>query len=101
MVGLTHAQYRPVREYSKGMQRRIGIAQALINDPDLLILDEPTTGLDPIGTSQVKDLIIELGRRGKSVLLSSHLLATSRTSSTAWSSSTAARSGARASARSC
>ncbi len=75
MVGLTHAQFRPVREYSKGMQRRIGIAQALINDPDFLILDEPTTGLDPIGTRQVKDLIVEMGRRGKSVLLSSHLLA--------------------------
>ncbi len=75
MVGLTHAQFRPVREYSKGMQRRIGLAQALINDPDLLILDEPTTGLDPIGTRQVKDLIIEMGRRGKTVLLSSHLLA--------------------------
>ncbi len=75
MVGLTHAQYRPVREYSKGMQRRIGIAQALINDPDLLILDEPTTGLDPIGTRQVKDLILDLGRRGKSIILSSHLLA--------------------------
>ena len=75
MVGLTHAQFRPVREYSKGMQRRIGIAQALINDPEFLILDEPTTGLDPIGTRQVKDLIIEMGRRGKSVLLSSHLLA--------------------------
>ncbi len=74
MVGLEHAQYRPVREYSKGMQRRIGIAQALINDPDLLILDEPTTGLDPIGTRQVKDLILELGRRGKSIILSSHLL---------------------------
>ena len=75
MVGLTHAQHRPVREYSKGMQRRIGLAQALINDPDLLILDEPTTGLDPIGTRQVKDLIVELGRRGKTVILSSHLLA--------------------------
>ena len=74
MVGLTHAQFRPVREYSKGMQRRIGIAQALINDPDLLILDEPTTGLDPIGTRQVKDLILELGRRGKTIILSSHLL---------------------------
>ncbi|MBL8762519.1 MAG: ABC transporter ATP-binding protein [Phycisphaerae bacterium] len=74
MVGLTGAQFRPVREYSKGMQRRIGIAQALINDPDFLILDEPTTGLDPIGTKQVKDLIIELGRRGKTILLSSHLL---------------------------
>ncbi|MBX3317519.1 MAG: ABC transporter ATP-binding protein [Phycisphaeraceae bacterium] len=75
MVGLSGAQFRQVREYSKGMQRRIGIAQALINDPDFLILDEPTTGLDPIGTRQVKDLIIELGRRGKTVLLSSHLLA--------------------------
>lgn len=75
MVGLQGAQFRQVREYSKGMQRRIGIAQALINDPDFLILDEPTTGLDPIGTRQVKDLIIELGRRGKTVLLSSHLLA--------------------------
>lgn len=74
MVGLQAAQHRPVREYSKGMQRRIGLAQALINDPDFLILDEPTTGLDPIGTRQVKDLIIELGRRGKTVLLSSHLL---------------------------
>jgi ABC-2 type transport system ATP-binding protein len=75
MVGLTGAQFRPVREYSKGMQRRIGIAQALINDPEFLILDEPTTGLDPLGTRQVKDLIIELGRRGKTILLSSHLLA--------------------------
>ena len=75
MVGLEAAQFRPVREYSKGMQRRIGLAQALINDPELLILDEPTTGLDPLGTRQVKDLIIELGRRGKTVLLSSHLLA--------------------------
>lgn len=74
MVGLEHAQFRPVHEYSKGMQRRIGIAQALINDPDLLILDEPTTGLDPIGTRQVKDLITELGRRGKTIILSSHLL---------------------------
>jgi ABC-2 type transport system ATP-binding protein len=74
MVGLTAVQHRQVREYSKGMQRRIGIAQALINDPELLILDEPTTGLDPIGTRQVKDLIHELGRRGKTVLLSSHLL---------------------------
>lgn len=75
MVGLAGAQFRPVREYSKGMQRRIGLAQALINDPEFLILDEPTTGLDPIGTRQVKDLIIELGRRGKTILLSSHLLA--------------------------
>ncbi len=75
MVGLTAVQFRQVREYSKGMQRRIGLAQALINDPEFLILDEPTTGLDPIGTRQVKDLIVELGRRGKTILLSSHLLA--------------------------
>lgn len=75
MVGLDAVQHRQVREYSKGMQRRIGIAQALINDPEFLILDEPTTGLDPIGTRQIKDLILELGRRGKTVLLSSHLLA--------------------------
>lgn len=74
MVGLEGAQFRPVREYSKGMQRRIGIAQALINDPEFLILDEPTTGLDPLGTRQIKDLIIALGRRGKTILLSSHLL---------------------------
>lgn len=75
MVGLTQVSHRPVGEFSKGMARRIGLAQALINDPDFLILDEPTSGLDPIGTRQVKDLIIELGKRGKTILLSSHLLA--------------------------
>lgn len=75
MVGLEAVQRRPVGEYSKGMQRRIGLAQALINDPDLLILDEPTTGLDPIGTRQIKDLILHLKDRGKTVILSSHLLA--------------------------
>ncbi len=74
MVGLTAVAHRQVKEYSKGMQRRIGLAQALINDPELLILDEPTTGLDPLGTRQVKDLILELGRRGKTILLSSHQL---------------------------
>ncbi len=74
MVGLTGVQHRQVREYSKGMQRRIGLAQALINDPEFLILDEPTTGLDPIGTKQVNDLITHLGERGKTILLSSHLL---------------------------
>ena len=75
MVGLEAVQNRPVGRYSKGMQRRIGLAQALINDPQLLILDEPTTGLDPIGTRQIKDLILELARRRKTVLLCSHLLA--------------------------
>ncbi|MCA8961297.1 MAG: ABC transporter ATP-binding protein [Planctomycetes bacterium] len=75
MVGLEGARRRRVGEYSKGMQRRLGLAQSLINDPDLLILDEPTSGLDPIGTRQVKDLLVELGERGKTLLLSSHLLA--------------------------
>src|SRR5437773_5243533 len=75
MVGLTQVRRRMVGEFSKGMQRRIGLAQALINDPDLVILDEPTSGLDPIGCREVKDLIVALARRGKTVLLSSHLLA--------------------------
>src|SRR5438045_2440372 len=75
MVGLTPTRPRAVGEVCKGMQRRIGLAQALINDPDLIILDEPTSGLDPIGCREVKDLIIALARRGKTVILSSHLLA--------------------------
>ena len=74
MVGLANVAYRRVGEYSKGMQRRIGLAQALINDPDLLILDEPTSGLDPLGTRQFKDLIDQLRRRGKTIILCSHLL---------------------------
>lgn len=75
MVGLKAVANRAVGTFSKGMARRIGLAQALINDPDLLILDEPTTGLDPIGTRQIKDLILKLAQRGKTVLLCSHLLA--------------------------
>jgi ABC-2 type transport system ATP-binding protein len=75
MVGLSQTRLRAVGEFSKGMQRRIGLAQALINDPDLVILDEPTSGLDPIGCREVKDLIVALARRGKTVILSSHLLA--------------------------
>ncbi len=74
MVGLNQTRTRAVGEFSKGMQRRIGLAQALINDPDLVILDEPTSGLDPIGCREVKDLILALARRGKTVILSSHLL---------------------------
>jgi ABC-2 type transport system ATP-binding protein len=74
MVGLSQTRMRAVGEFSKGMQRRIGLAQALINDPDLVILDEPTAGLDPIGCREVKDLILALARRGKTVILSSHLL---------------------------
>ena len=75
MVGLEAVQDRPVGEYSKGMQRRIGLAQSLINDPQLLILDEPTSGMDPVGARQIKDLIATLAARGKTVLLCSHLLA--------------------------
>src|SRR5688572_4647522 len=75
-VGLdAKARKRKLREYSKGMARRIGLAQALINDPDLILLDEPTTGLDPIGTREMKDLIMSLKAQGKTVLLCSHLLA--------------------------
>ena len=75
MIGLAHARRRPVGEFSKGMARRIGLAQALLNDPDLVILDEPTAGLDPQGTRQVKDLLLALAARGKTILLTSHLLA--------------------------
>ncbi|MEW6534608.1 MAG: ABC transporter ATP-binding protein [Candidatus Auribacterota bacterium] len=75
IVGLEKVASRPVREFSKGMARRLGLAQALINDPDLIFLDEPTSGLDPIGTRQIKDLISDLKQRGKTVLLCSHLLA--------------------------
>jgi ABC-2 type transport system ATP-binding protein len=75
MVGLTRDRKRQLREYSKGMTRRIGVAQALINDPELVLLDEPTSGLDPIGTREMKDLIIDLKRRGKTVIMCSHLLA--------------------------
>jgi ABC-2 type transport system ATP-binding protein len=74
MVGLNNARSRQVGEFSKGMQRRIGLAQALINDPDLVILDEPTAGLDPIGCREIKDLIVALAKRGKTIILSSHLL---------------------------
>jgi ABC-2 type transport system ATP-binding protein len=75
MVGLKRARTRPVGQFSKGMARRIGLAQSLINDPDFLILDEPTTGLDPIGSREMKDLILTLRERGKTILLCSHLLA--------------------------
>ena len=75
MVGLESARKRQLREYSKGMSRRIGLAQALINDPDLILLDEPTSGLDPIGTRNMKDLILDLKKQGKTVIMSSHLLA--------------------------
>ena len=69
------ARRRQLKEYSKGMQRRIGVAQALINDPDLVMLDEPTSGLDPLGNRDMKDLILDLKKQGKTVLMCSHLLA--------------------------
>lgn len=75
MVGLQNAARRPVGEYSKGMQRKIGLAQALINDPDLLILDEPTSGMDPIATADTKRLLRRLRERGKTIVLCSHQLA--------------------------
>jgi len=73
-VGLGHAKRRQLREYSKGMTRRIGLAQALINDPDLVLLDEPTSGLDPLGTREMKDMILKLRDEGKTVVMCSHLL---------------------------
>jgi len=75
MVGLDVARRRQLKEYSKGMTRRIGLAQALINDPELVLLDEPTSGLDPIGTREMKDLILRLKDEGKTVVLCSHQLA--------------------------
>jgi ABC-2 type transport system ATP-binding protein len=74
-VGLHWARRRQLKEYSKGMVRRIGLAQALINDPELVLLDEPTSGLDPLGTREMKDMILELKDQGKTVVMCSHLLA--------------------------
>ena len=75
MVGLGKARRRQLKEYSKGMTRRIGLAQALINDPELVLLDEPTSGLDPLGTREMKDLILRLKSQGKTVVMCSHQLA--------------------------
>jgi len=73
-VNMNHARKVQLRKYSKGMLQRIGIAQSLINDPDFLILDEPMSGLDPIGRREIKEIIIEQKDLGKTVLLSSHIL---------------------------
>ena len=75
LVGLTKARKRRLGTYSKGMLQRIGLAQALIHDPRLVVLDEPTAGVDPAGSREIRDLILDLRRRGITVLLSSHLLA--------------------------
>ena len=74
LVGLSDAADRQIRKYSKGMQQRLGIAQALVGDPSFVVLDEPMSGLDPIGRKDVRDLILELKRRGKTVLFSTHIL---------------------------
>ena len=74
LVGLTEAAGRRVRSYSKGMLQRVGLAQALVQDPGLLVLDEPTAGVDPVGSREIRDLILALKARGKTILLCSHLL---------------------------
>jgi len=74
LVGLSDAADRQIRKYSKGMQQRLGIAQALVGDPAFVVLDEPMSGLDPIGRKEVRDLILELKRRGKTVFFSTHIL---------------------------
>jgi ABC-2 type transport system ATP-binding protein len=74
LVELEKARNRPIKTYSKGMQQRVGLAQALINDPDLLILDEPTSGLDPLGRMKVREIIQRLKNAGKTVFFSSHEL---------------------------
>jgi ABC-2 type transport system ATP-binding protein len=74
LVELEHARKKTIRTYSRGMQQRVGLAQALINDPDLLILDEPTSGLDPLGRMKVRSIIQRLKQEGKTVFFSSHEL---------------------------
>ncbi|MGC2423077.1 MAG: ABC transporter ATP-binding protein [Nitrospirota bacterium] len=74
LVGLSGARDLQLRKFSKGMQQRIGIAQALINDPELVVLDEPMSGLDPIGRKQVRDIILELKKKGKTIFFSTHIL---------------------------
>ena len=75
LVGLGHARGTPLKKYSKGMLQRAGIAQALINDPELVVFDEPMGGLDPVGRKEVRDIIHSLGEQGKTVFFSSHILA--------------------------
>jgi ABC-2 type transport system ATP-binding protein len=73
-VGLSSARGRPLRKFSKGMLQRIGIAQALMGEPELVVLDEPMTGLDPIGRKEIRDLMLDLKREGRTVLYSTHIL---------------------------
>jgi ABC-2 type transport system ATP-binding protein len=73
-VGLRHAVDRPIGKFSKGMMQRVGLAQALLHDPELLVLDEPMSGLDPIGRKEIRDILLEQKRRGKTLLFTSHIL---------------------------
>jgi ABC-2 type transport system ATP-binding protein len=73
-VGLDHARGRPLRKFSKGMLQRVGIAQSLMGDPELVVLDEPMTGLDPLGRKEIRDLILELKQEGRTVFYSTHIL---------------------------
>ena len=73
-VELTHAQNKQIRTYSKGMLQRLGLAQALINDPKILLLDEPLDGLDPLGRAEVKKIILSLKAQGKTIFFNSHIL---------------------------
>ena len=73
-VGLRHAVDRPIGKFSKGMMQRVGLAQALLHDPELLVLDEPMSGLDPIGRKEVRDVLLEQRARGKTLLFTSHIL---------------------------
>lgn len=74
LVGMTHARHRQLRKFSKGMLQRVGLAQAIIHEPDLIILDEPMSGLDPLGRKEVRDLILRLREEGKTVFFSSHII---------------------------
>jgi ABC-2 type transport system ATP-binding protein len=74
LVGMTHARDLQLRKFSKGMLQRVGIAQALVNDPELVVLDEPMSGLDPVGRKEIRDLILRLKERGKTIFFSSHIL---------------------------
>jgi len=73
-VGMSHARKLELRKYSKGMLQRIGIAQAILHDPELLVLDEPMSGLDPTGRKEIRELILELSREGRTILFSSHVI---------------------------
>jgi ABC-2 type transport system ATP-binding protein len=79
LVGLERSAHLPLRRFSKGMLQRAGLAQALVNDPELLVLDEPMSGLDPVGRRLVRDLILDLRKRGRTVLFSTHILSDAET----------------------